>query len=775
MAAPITEFGNLSLKKRSDDITNRYNELYEAIYDEDGLRDEIYNSLPTIDGTDFNIFNDTKMLSIEIKFNDDNFYRLMWDGNDFKDTGRNDGHWDYRNLNFMKNARRLAKIHQALMEEKSKLSVIKNETLDEKRLRHEIDELTKELNESLDNIDEIEEYNITVKNNKLYIHIDMGNDNIYEFSWDRDEWEENRDNDGEWDYSELDFMGISSRLSDKYGEIVDLSKKSLDSPERSNSVSDLSSISTPSSIDDVWSLGSPKSPETIADWLRSVGCDLDEYMENIKVLANKGSSSNSIILFGDLVMNDRKTPVAFKIVFDSVSMIENSLVVEQQIYINVTESMLNNFHTPHLTTCIGMVKPCTTVDIIRKLSQEEQKNFNIALSKIDNKTYNVSTLSILILGKSSGKTLYDYISPDILIDKKYVKNPLYTDLTSNDKLNILFQLLYTLRCFEKVGLIHNDLHMKNIFVDKLVVPEERIFYISDNVWVKIMIIYDTKIFDFDRGAIYHPSVERNFSLDYNFCQSYGQCNKFNSRGDLSSLLAGFIRLDLDDNIFRTFLKTCMDAKFFYTIYDRKFIHLNTFENAHGDFEAGPDITDNDVKSIAECLDKLVKCPDFIKIIGEGKSVGKVYTLPPAIKTTTWMPTTNNNHKSLSQVLDNKPVSTYLTNAYLSSINIDSIVSKNNLYENEFGTEYMRNSTLSLFKQFITRKNVHKNLHTIYMVACYVICLPFIYKFNENDMIRFLFTDTVIKPNSFSPEKLSSYISDIWNVFNSTLPITMIKV
>lgn len=518
-------------------------------------------------------------------------------------------------------------------------------------------------------------------------------------------------------------------------------------------------LNSPSSPKLSPSESSPKVSENISEWLESVGCNLDEYMENIKVLENKGSSSDSVILFGDLIMNKKKTPVAFKIVFNAIdSWFDNSLVVEQQIYTNVTENMINNFHTPHLTSCIGVVKLCDTHELKSTLSDDQQKSFGKAMQSVDDAKYDISKASMLILGKSSGKTLMEYIMGD--------------DLTVDDRFNILFQIEYTLKCFEKVGLTHNDLHMKNIFIDELEEPQERIYYISEDEWVKIKVRYDTKIYDFDRGAIYHPSVDRNFTLDAIYCKPYDQCNKFLPKRDLSSVLMSVFAFH-GDNTVRHYIMSCVSDEFLVKSMSRKWKHLNAFEK-YGDFFAGPEITDEQLKSISVCIEKLLKCPEFIHTKGKGKSSGVIYTLPYPIKITTWNPTSNNSHKSINQPFDSNSASNYVTDEYISSISINIFIKKDNIYEKEFGIEYITNSRKTLFKEFIRRKNVSKELHLLYMFACYVLSIPFVYKFDSNALLMFLYRDTLLNYDKYT-EKIVSYVDDIWNTFNSTLPITMIKI
>jgi len=594
------------------------------------------------------------------------------------------------------------------------------------------------------------DFSVVVDDDNISISIEL-DDTTYDLVWDGNDFKDMGKNDGKWDYKNLHFMDTARRIAKKYYP-----------KERSDEISTPKRKTPVSTKDSIFKIGSPKSPQTITEWLASVGCDLDEYMENIRVLADKGSSSDSVILFGDLNMNGKKQPVVFKIVFESQSTFINSLKVEQQIYTNVTEGMLNNFHTPHLTSCIGVINMCSTKDITDKLLKDQLKNFTTALNKIDGGLYDKKKAHILILGQSSGKTLYDYINPS---------NVLYKTIDTNDRFNILFQLLYTLRCFEKVGLRHNDLHAKNIFVDKLTTPEERIYYISDDVWVKILVKYDTKIFDFDRAAIYHPSVDRNFVLDLgDYCQDYDQCNKYDSRTDLASIVSGFINIETNIKV-RTFLKTCMSGLFFQSLYNRPYPHLNAIKNDRGEIIHGPDITDDKLQSIAVCIDKLVNCPDFVKTKGSGRSVGKIYILPPPIKTVMWNPTTSISHQSLSTKLDPNPVSDYLGDVYIDSLKLDGIIKSPNIYEKEFGKEYLRDSTKTLFKEFIKRKNVIKTNHLICKAACYIICIPFTYKLSSTDIKKFLKSSTRL----VNREPIQKIISDIWNVFNGTLPIEMIKV
>lgn len=68
----------------------------------------------------------------------------------------------------------------------------------------------------------------------------------------------------------------------------------------------------------------------------------------------------------------------------------------------------------------------------------------------------------------------------------------------------LFQLLYTLTCFQEIGLQHNDLHLNNIFVDELTTPIPYISYRISKTTVIILtdVKYVPKIYDFDHSSTF---------------------------------------------------------------------------------------------------------------------------------------------------------------------------------------------------------------------------------------------------------------------------------
>ena len=77
---------------------------------------------------------------------------------------------------------------------------------------------------------------------------------------------------------------------------------------------------------------------------------------------------------------------------------------------------------------------------------------------------------------------------------------------------IMAQIMYTLLCFERIGLTHNDLHQGNILVTTLDKPVNFYYKVGDkNIVMKTN--KKVTIIDFDLASIYHDQVQRNHNLD----------------------------------------------------------------------------------------------------------------------------------------------------------------------------------------------------------------------------------------------------------------------
>lgn len=91
--------------------------------------------------------------------------------------------------------------------------------------------------------------------------------------------------------------------------------------------------------------------------------------------------------------------------------------------------------------------------------------------------------------------------------------------TNNNKdiLCMLIQIAYTLECFYRIGLIHNDLHPVNILIEKLTTPIDFFYIITSSKGIhKVINIktqYFVRIFDFDRSYTFSTGNRIPFQVE----------------------------------------------------------------------------------------------------------------------------------------------------------------------------------------------------------------------------------------------------------------------
>jgi hypothetical protein len=133
--------------------------------------------------------------------------------------------------------------------------------------------------------------------------------------------------------------------------------------------------------------------------------------------------------------------------------------------------------------------------------------------------YIMSKTNVVVTKKTEGRTLAAWL-------KKFNNTKYFNHFL----MDILFQIAYTLVVFEDFGLMHNDLHTGNVFVEELSEPVQFVFRIDDNDQRTRDVYYHVKIYDFDRSTKRPTNVNKgtlnNNLLDSTYCDLIGTCNEF---------------------------------------------------------------------------------------------------------------------------------------------------------------------------------------------------------------------------------------------------------
>lgn len=276
-------------------------------------------------------------------------------------------------------------------------------------------------------------------------------------------------------------------------------------------------------------------------------CDYVDNFSALKLLP-KTSASTSWISLGELrlprtVSRGRvQTGISIKLAFSPLNSAEdNSLEVERRIYRLVTNSLVLNRHTPHVTIFYAELRCNNFLDDLQRLVQqrgnvnatEMVNNMNKSLDELRSE-YNLQHMRALITEKSQGNTLGKVIRAQNAKgarDMYHEFDQLYRP--------VLFQVLYTLAVFNEIGLQHNDLHDDNVFVDVADEPIDDQYIVAENRCLAPNSRFMARIYDFDRGVKvpteYH-SCQINNTLLNRFCERFGQCPALNTRADLFRLM-----------------------------------------------------------------------------------------------------------------------------------------------------------------------------------------------------------------------------------------------
>ena len=247
---------------------------------------------------------------------------------------------------------------------------------------------------------------------------------------------------------------------------------------------------------------------------------------NIDLISNPEASSSGSIVYKFSTKGKTKYNLILKITMLGENIEENDdALIEYEHYKNMTLLIQKNI-TPYVFRNIDKLGPFRgdQLDLENKKKLVKQFKFDFNNKSLD-KTIN-SNYFFAMLNETGAE---GEVIPFMSFLKKYYKNPQLKEII----FNLLFQILYTLECFNRMSMKHNDLHLSNIMVilkkknltnsksyDKFC----RKFIYTDKKGKKKSLFLpnigiEVRIFDFDRSCkykktklsqkIYSKFVEKN--------------------------------------------------------------------------------------------------------------------------------------------------------------------------------------------------------------------------------------------------------------------------
>ena len=338
-------------------------------------------------------------------------------------------------------------------------------------------------------------------------------------------------------------------------------------------------------------------------------CDFTEDLDSIKILSSdeKKSQSNSWILFAEI----KNHKVALKLAFEplvsetkeqakdvtaqanksltepssenkstkvvtSQSNEDNSLEIERLIYRKILNQLIMCGHTPHVVVYFGEILCNNFVDVLnKKLAQNDEIMLKLAhqlrvseeINPNDNPMpppfksdsdelsplYDINQMRALISEKLIGETFASLLKQYSVHTPKSMQKRVFEQIY----LPILAQVFYTLAVFSDFGLVHNDLHANNIYVQKYETSIENCYLIGGKFY-KIDSEYQSRIYDFDRGAksaTKYNELQLENTLLKEYCKSFGQCKEVDERREIFTICFFAYRLNTQKNTYLdSFLK-----------------------------------------------------------------------------------------------------------------------------------------------------------------------------------------------------------------------------
>lgn len=260
------------------------------------------------------------------------------------------------------------------------------------------------------------------------------------------------------------------------------------------------------------------------------GCVIQDVIK-VDTVVPHTSVSQSIVVMGKTLRISAQE-VVIKLAFRTKSAkkrLTDALAVEEQIYRRVKMGI------PFVMRYVATIQ-CPDFDV-RSQPAEVQRQY-AALKKASS-SYDYKNGRMLVIERGRGASL-DKIAPK---------------LTAHDWKCIVLQVIFALAYFETIGLMHNDLHFGNIWIE----PHVETYALGDIV---INTRYQVKIYDFDRsfkGATKRsPLTIRNTSIN---CARNYECSKFTVGRDYAPFVYKVLRRGVLAGRMRDVLRSTLSKEY----------------------------------------------------------------------------------------------------------------------------------------------------------------------------------------------------------------------
>jgi hypothetical protein len=277
--------------------------------------------------------------------------------------------------------------------------------------------------------------------------------------------------------------------------------------------------------------------------------------------------------------------------------------IEPRIYKHIIRPLLEQRTTPHFMMYLGhqyIPSWDKMYEYINKNIVGLKPTMHDNLKKIKTKFYDqLDSEEYPIEEKTGGNILLTECADGISFHDFLSNISLGSEEDSNELIKVLFQMLYTLKIMDEVGLTHYDLHAGNTFLeytkDKFAIKEGKnqtyIYFINERQYISLPIgKYFARIFDWDFGFKESIETKDEMSSRGKYCKKYGICSIHNNFYDMfhvySSLMLNyhtpssiksFIKISTAFTDMKSFLISCkVDVNKYLPIFMEHGIDLHYF-------------------------------------------------------------------------------------------------------------------------------------------------------------------------------------------------------